>query len=87
MLLRFIGLPLATAILLAVPGCALLNSKSSATPDSQFRNALSVCRFQHTGRTNRKMALKPAEEHVAKCLARRGWTPSGEALPPGGKNP
>lgn len=28
--------------------------------------------------------MKPTQEHIAQCLARRGWTPSGEYLAPNG---
>ncbi len=87
MLAWFIRRPLMTAILFGVASCALQDSKSAAPPDSQFSQALSVCRFQHTGATNQRIALKATEEHVAKCLARRGWAPSGEPLMPAGKNP
>mgnify|MGYP001183196779 FL=1 len=76
---RSIWFPLVTAILIGVASCTL-QEQSAASPDSQFRKALSVCRFQHTGAMNQRIALKATEEHVAKCLARRGWTPTGEPL-------
>jgi hypothetical protein len=87
MSLRFIKFPLLFAVLPIVAGCALQDSKSTATADNQFRDALSVCRFQHTGRTNQRIALKATEEHIARCLAQRGWLPSGEALSPGSEKP
>jgi hypothetical protein len=69
--------PLMVALLFSVASCALQDSKSAATPDSEFSHALHVCRSQHTGATNQKIALKATEEHVSKCLALRGWLPSG----------
>ena len=63
----------------ATSGCFLPDYRS--TPAATFAEALSVCRFKHSGRTNRKLALPPTEEHVEGCLARRGWSPSGERLP------
>jgi hypothetical protein len=87
MLLRFVHLLFIIAILATLSGCASQDLKSADTGDSQFRDTLSVCRFQHTGRTNQRIALKATEEHVAKCLARRGWSPSGEPLPPSRKEP
>lgn len=85
MLVRLIKLPMVLASLVAVASCAQQNSKSVSTPSTTFAHALSVCRFQHTGATNQRLALKASEEHVAKCLSRRGWSPSGERLAPSGE--
>lgn len=85
MLPRLIKLPMVLASLVAVASCAHQNSKSVSTQSTTFAHALSVCRFQHTGRTNRRLALKATEEHVAQCLARQGWLPSGERLAPTGE--
>lgn len=87
MLLRFVHLPFVVAIVGTFAGCTSQDVRSANNPDTQFREALSVCRFQHTGRTNQKIALKATEEHVVTCLARRGWSPSGEPLPPSRKEP
>ncbi|MBN8279246.1 MAG: hypothetical protein J0M16_01425 [Gammaproteobacteria bacterium] len=84
MLLRLIKFPLALASLVAIASCANQNSTSAPTQSATFAHALSVCRFQHTGATNQKLALKATEEHVAECLARRGWSPSGERVDPDG---
>jgi hypothetical protein len=68
-------------------GCTLKGPPSAGPATETFRHALSVCRFQHTGATNQKVALPATEEHIRSCLAKRGWLPSGEAAPalgPGG---
>lgn len=65
---------------LSVSSCLLPDYKVARS--DTFAEALSVCRFQHSGRTNRKLALPPSEEHIEDCLASRGWLPSGEPLPP-----
>ncbi len=82
MLPRLITFPLALVSLVAIASCANQNSTSVPTQSATFAHALSVCRFQHTGATNQKLALKATEEHVAKCLVRRGWSPSGERVDP-----
>lgn len=87
MFLQLVRVPFVVAILGVLVGCTSQEATSADTPNPQFREALSVCRFQHTGRTNQKMALKATEEHVATCLARRGWSPSGEPLAPSGREP
>lgn len=61
-----------------VSSCALFEPRDKTA----FPYALSVCRLQHSGPTNRKIALPATEEHIAKCLSRRGWSPSGERLTP-----
>ena len=78
MLLR---ISMVAVILSAVAGCAALESAGSAGQDDDFAHALSVCRFQHTGATNQKVALPTTEEHVRQCLARRGWLPTGQRAP------
>lgn len=87
MFLRFVHLPFVIATLSALAGCTSHDVKSANTPDTEFREALSACRFEHTGRTNQKIARKATEEHVVTCLARRGWSPSGEPLPQSRKEP
>jgi hypothetical protein len=69
-------------ILSTLAGCAAFESAGSAGQDEDFAHALSVCRFQHTGATNQKLALPATEEHVRQCLAGRGWLPTGERVPP-----
>jgi hypothetical protein len=64
----------------SVSSCLLPDYQPTQSKD--FAEAVSVCRFQHTGRTNQKLALPASEEHIEECLARRGWLPSGEPLPP-----
>ena len=54
-------------ILSAVAGCAALESAGSAGQDDDFAHALSVCRFQHTGATNQKLAL-PATEGARQAM-------------------
>lgn len=63
---------------LAVSGCLLPTHKPHNIDN--FREALLVCRSQHTGRSNQRLALPPDEEHIEKCLAEHGWLPSGEPL-------
>lgn len=72
---------------MAISNCAMQGSSPQADRDPDFARALSVCRFQHTGATNQKVVLKATEEHIAECLARRGWRPNGERLPEADSNP
>ena len=44
-----------------------------------FNKALAECRFLHTGRGSRRALLPPTEPHVADCLRKKGWLPSGES--------
>lgn len=75
------------AMVVATSSCATPGASPEDSRDRDFAHALSVCRFQHTGATNQKVALEVTEEHIAKCLARRGWQPSGERLPDGDDSP
>ena len=77
-MLRKIAMVVAT--LSAVAGCAA----GPSAQDDDFAHTFSVCRFQHTGATNQKVALPATEEHVRQCLARRGWLPTAERVPPVG---
>lgn len=72
-------------VLAIVASCAVQDSGTEDVERATFAHDLSVCRFQHTGATNQKLALKPSQEHIAQCLARRGWSPAGERLAPSGK--
>jgi hypothetical protein len=72
------------AMLSAVAGCAALESAGPADQNDEFAHALSVCRFQHPGATNQRLALPATEEHIRQCLARRGWLPTGERGPAAG---
>lgn len=71
---------LVVVIFSAIAGC----TARAPAQDDNFAHALSVCRFQHTGATNQKLALPATEEHVRQCLAGRGWLPTGERVPAAG---
>ncbi len=73
--------PITVTVLVA--SCAVQDSTGADAKRAAFAHDLSVCRFQHTGATNQKLALKPTQVHIAQSLARRGWSPAGKRLAPG----
>lgn len=64
-------------------GCAAADQAAAPTPAESFQEALQVCRLQHTGRVNRRLADPPDESHVAQCLARKGWSTDGQRITDG----
>jgi hypothetical protein len=68
------------ALVAGVSACAEFGPDTEPTPHQRFSQDLSVCRLEQPGPTNRRLALSPYEDQVAKCLARRGWLPSGERI-------
>lgn len=73
-----------SVVIVLLGACASKDPRRGSAESVDFAHDLSVCRFQHSGRTNRKLSLKPTDEHIARCLARRGWSASGERVVPGG---
>ena len=69
------------AICSLVAGCAVVEPGTGSQEHATFSEDLAICRLQHSGRTNRRIALSPYEERITECLARRGWLPSGERSP------
>jgi hypothetical protein len=68
-------------ICICVSSCSFHDAEPPRKQSVEFAHAISVCRFQHTGATNKRRALPATEEHIAKCLERKGWLPSGKPAP------
>ena len=80
------------ALCAAAPGCQQASVVAESDPgctDSEarpanscedFKQALAACRFLHTGSGSQRVQLPPTEDHVAACLRKRGWLPSGTPI-------